>query len=260
MDRKKRAAFLSIVLVPVLFLCGKQEAQAAIVTIDPPVVEIGVDEQATVQVTCSNCFSPLYFFSIANPSVATVSVVSKGPLGATLTVTGVSEGSTVLSAMVLQPGESPITVIAGVIVTEACLLSCCPAEAALEGDPRKETKLEILRDFRDEVLASTPMGQRYIELFYKHAEEGVELILSYPELLSHTQTLLEEFLPTIQAIVAGPEVTVTTADLAEVGALLEAFAEKARPELQADIRAIQEELRQRMLREQFRVRVEHEAH
>jgi hypothetical protein len=135
----------------------------------------------------------------------------------------------------------------------------CPAEAVLEGDPQRNTKLEILYAFRDEVLASTSTGQRYIELFYKHAEEGLWLMLSYPELLSYTRTLLERFLPTIQAILAGQLTMMTSADVADVEVLLEAFAAKASPKLQADLRAIQEELQQGTLLEQFGIRIDHEV-
>lgn len=90
-------------------------------------------------------------------------------------------------------------------------------------------------------------------------EEGAEFMFSSPELLSHTYSLLEDFLPTIQAIVDGQVVTVTATDLVDIEALLEAFAAKASPELQADLRAIQEELQQGALLEQLGIRIDHEV-
>lgn len=47
----------------------------------------------------------------------------------------------------------------------------------------------------------------------------------------------------------------TPADLAAIDALLEAFAAKASPELQADLKALQEELRQGAVLEPFGIKI-----
>lgn len=108
----------------------------------------------------------------------------------------------------------------------------------LEGSSEKEAKLRVLYDFRDRVLANTPAGQRYIELFYKHALEGVWLMVRHPELRAHTRALLERFLPMIRVLVAGRRTIMSAADLAAIDALLGAFAAKASPQLRADLKAI----------------------
>lgn len=48
----------------------------------------------------------------------------------------------------------------------------------------------------------------------------------------------------------------TQADLAAIDALLEAFAAKAGPQLQADLKAIQEELRQGAVLEEFGIKIQ----
>jgi len=47
----------------------------------------------------------------------------------------------------------------------------------------------------------------------------------------------------------------TSADLAAIDVLLEAFAAKASPALQADLRAIQEEFRQRAVLKEFGITI-----
>ena len=132
----------------------------------------------------------------------------------------------------------------------------CPATAALEGTPQQEAKLGVLYAFRDKVLANTPMGQRYITLFYKHAVKGVWLMVRHPDLRARTRALLERYLPTLQAILAGRPATMTHADLAAIKALLQAFAAKASPQLQADLKAMQEELQQGAVLEQLGIRIQ----
>lgn len=143
-----------------------------------------------------------------------------------------------------QGNPCRVTMNADLSATAAFTQQICPATAALEGAPQKEAQLGLLYDFRDEVLANTPTGQRYIKLFYKHALEGVGLMVRHPALRAHTRALLEHFLPTLNVIRAGKPAAMTYADLARVEALLEAFAARASPELQADLQAIQKELQQ----------------
>lgn len=240
MNGKKKVTLLAIVLVPLFLICSRQQSQADTVTIDPQIVRVAVGEQATVMVTCTNCFEPYYYYSMANPSVASYYVESQGIGGANITITGISAGSTVFSVTVYTSGNY-LTVSCDVKVRSGMT---CPTAAVLEGDPQKEGKLGILRYFRDKKLANSPKGRHYIELFYKHAKEMVELMSSYPELHSQSYSLLVDFLPTIMSSMNGEPVTVTEKELVDIEALIESFAEKASPEMQNDLRVIQEELNQ----------------
>ncbi len=51
----------------------------------------------------------------------------------------------------------------------------CPSGVALNND---ETKLEVLRETRDTRLARTALGQSLIDLYYKHAEEISDILLT----------------------------------------------------------------------------------
>ena len=122
--------------------------------------------------------------------------------------------------------------------------SICPATAALEGTPDREAGLGLLYAFRDKVLAATPTGRRYIGVFYKHAAEGVWLMFRHSELRASSRMQLDRFFPILRALLAGRRASLTRTDLAAIDSLLEAFAATASAGLQADLRAMQYDLRQ----------------
>jgi hypothetical protein len=112
-----------------------------------------------------------------------------------------------------------------------------------------------LYQFRDEVMTQSPKGQRYIRLYYKHAWEGTWLLLGDPRLRMQARDMLVRVLPALQAIVVGEPAKITPADLADIEGLLEAIAVKAGPRLRANLRAIQEGLRQGATLEQIGISI-----
>jgi hypothetical protein len=131
----------------------------------------------------------------------------------------------------------------------------CPAILALADTRDRKSKLSVLYDFRGRVLERTPAGQRHIKLFYRHAAEAVWLMQLHPELRSRSRALLEQFLPTFQAVLAQKPATLTPANLASIDSLLAAFAKKARPALRADINSFRKELRHGALLRQLGIRI-----
>ena len=76
------------------------------------------------------------------------------------------------------------------------LVTCYTATVAYD-DPLAE-EVEILRDFRDDVMAQTPSGRHLIELYYQHGPTLALLAMEHPELratikigLDHLVRLLE---------------------------------------------------------------------
>ncbi len=122
----------------------------------------------------------------------------------------------------------------------------CPVTKAL-GDaaaPRGWTgdvALDVLRRLRDEVMAQSPVGQRYIALYYAHAEEITRILAQDPKLTLRVGKLLWRYLPDIQTMLGSdstlrngikPQV-IDAKTVAEVTKLLDAIAAKASPELRA---------------------------
>jgi hypothetical protein len=127
--------------------------------------------------------------------------------------------------------------------------SACPVSVALEPTPGQQAPLEVVRTFRDDVMATTPVGQFYVNLYYKHAAEGTQLLQDNPGLRNRARMVLDRLLPKLQAVMAGKPATITNTDRAAIEALLNAVAAQASPALQADLQAVREDLRQGTLLE-----------
>lgn len=235
MKRKSIVFMLCITVFFAVFFI--QQVQADSLKIDPRTVRVGVGEQATVNVTCTNCFDTGYYYFMANPSIASYFVVSDGPGGAIITITGLAEGSTTFSVTAYTSGTT-LTVSSDIIVSNVA----CPATTALEKSSQKKAKLGILYDFRDSILAGTPTGQNLIRIYYENAEEMTNIMISDKDILFRTISTMNDFMFVILSIVEKRPVTITPEELAQIDVLLEAYSQKAGPGLQHDLRLIQNEL------------------
>lgn len=120
-------------------------------------------------------------------------------------------------------------------------MTVCPATATLEGES-KESDLDLLRGFRDEVLSTSPMGRKYARLYYKYAPELTWLLLSDVELRARSREMLERLMPGFREILHGgvrQEMVLTEEMVEEIEALLSDFAVKASPGLQAVVKEME---------------------
>jgi hypothetical protein len=181
--------------------------------------------------------------STTNPAVATVTPTyvpfvlnSTGyiDMNVIFTLTGVSAGSTIVTVTAVNGyGQSFLSVYADVNVIG------CPLNLTLTGTSDRKVKLDILHNFRDNVMALTSEGQEYIRLFYQNALEGSYLLLRYPDLRERTYKVLTHVLPVIEAAVNGQIASLSATDAGEIEDLMEAFAEKGSPKLQGVIQKIE---------------------
>ena len=120
----------------------------------------------------------------------------------------------------------------------------CPATAALEGDS-KESDLNLLRRFRGEVLSTSPMGRKYVRLYYKYAPELTWLLLSDTELRARTREMLEKLIPGFRGLSDGgveQEMVLSEEVVEEIEALMSDLAARASPGLHAVIKEMEEHL------------------
>lgn len=114
----------------------------------------------------------------------------------------------------------------------------CPAEVALEGESR-ESDLQTLRRFRDEVLATSPIGRIGIRLYYKHSPEIVKMLLLDSDLKSRTREVFEEIMPGIRGLLdegPGQEMVLSKDKVEKIDALLNDISERASPKLRVSIK------------------------
>lgn len=91
--------------------------------------------------------------------------------------------------------------------------------------------LSLLRTYRDQVLASTPLGNTYLKRLYARSHEVLLLLLSNPDLLNQANALLPLLLPEIEQATAGGAGYLSADTVGGINAFLAALGEGASPEL-----------------------------
>lgn len=125
-------------------------------------------------------------------------------------------------------------------VGDAC--DACPLPLALSDVPEQEAMLGVLYRLRNEVLAKSPAGQRYIALFSRHAWE-LSLLMADPRLRDQTKATLSHLVPALQRRFMGEEVVFTVADLRALEGVLDLLGQKATVPLRRDLQSIKRLLR-----------------
>ncbi|MBW1854609.1 MAG: hypothetical protein JRJ00_08010 [Deltaproteobacteria bacterium] len=121
--------------------------------------------------------------------------------------------------------------------------SDCIVQSALKGEDDAENLiLDVLRRFRDEVLADNLAGMGLIKLYYEHSPEMVKILLSNPDIKFRITTVLKELMPFLQIRLEGEEMAVSGQILMETEKLLDDFMLVASPQLQPVIARIKEEV------------------
>lgn len=116
----------------------------------------------------------------------------------------------------------------------------CPLSLLL---PLNNSELTTLRRFRDEVLAKSFEGERYVDLYYSpHAIEALLILLFNPELRVCAGRIVEESLPAIQSLLRGERVSVDSEIRADIELFLEEFGKDASPDLKRAMGIIRKDI------------------
>jgi hypothetical protein len=78
----------------------------------------------------------------------------------------------------------------------------CPATQSLGAG---NVQLDILRQYRDTVLAQSLKGQLYTRLYYYYAEEVSSILAADNQLKADSAALLESIMPAVQATLTAPD-------------------------------------------------------
>lgn len=119
----------------------------------------------------------------------------------------------------------------------------CGAEVILTRRTSVFEDLQLLRDFRDQVLRGTAVGEPLISLYENSRLEMALLLATNPTLRADTQALLETWFPLIEALLypdtAAPAL-VTESMIAQTEAVSDQLAAAGSDALRADITAFRE--------------------
>lgn len=114
----------------------------------------------------------------------------------------------------------------------------CGAEVALTGSTTGLHDLEALRRFRDEQLASSATGQRWIEIYDHHRLELATLLAGDTQLRTQAREALDLWLPLIRALVEpGSEASaiIQPEHIRAARLLIENLSVRSSPEMRRDL-------------------------
>ena len=122
------------------------------------------------------------------------------------------------------------------------LAESCPAQVTLEDDP---SSLNLLRSFRNKVLAKNKMGRKYTNLYYTHAPELTTLVIVHEEIREDIKELVLDIMPAITTILKGEEVILGSEKMKEIEDLIDKLESYASPELKKTLNMIKKDIRKK---------------
>lgn len=109
-------------------------------------------------------------------------------------------------------------------IDENCDSSNCPVTMILGED---NTGLDVLRSFRDAVLAKTAAGSLYTQLYYHYGADVVDMIAADATLRAKTERALAAVMPAVDAALQGEEAQIDAETSAQLLDVLDAVGTKA---------------------------------
>lgn len=91
------------------------------------------------------------------------------------------------------------------------------------------SELELLRQYRDEILSKTTKGEMYKTLLYMNSEEALEVLLDNPELMLEAKYLIEANKDAVSEVLNGNEGVIYNTD--EIVSFLDTYAKNSPPAL-----------------------------
>lgn len=159
---------------------------------------------------------------------------------------GVESGSyTVLPNMensVFTPSSHEVTITDEDLsnVDFKAFSEACPAQVALEEDP---SSLNLLRNYRNKVLAKNKMGRKYTNLYYKHASELTTLVIVHEDIRDDMMELVLDIMPDIKKLLKGEEVPLSSETREDIEYLIDSLESYSSPELKKTLHMIKKDIR-----------------
>jgi hypothetical protein len=102
--------------------------------------------------------------------------------------------------------------------------------------------LAFVHQFRDDVMAGSPLGQRYISLYYEHGTELSQLLTQQPAVGRRSMQMLGRITPNLVRIMEGSSVTLSAADRRAALELIKLVDFHASPKLRTALTEVRGDL------------------
>ena len=114
----------------------------------------------------------------------------------------------------------------------------CPVELICQLVPSQCVQESTARSFRDNVLVQSARGRGYTQLYYKFSTEAVGILMLNPMLILRSREMMERYMPVIQSMSNGEQVTLTEGDIEDIAGFLRSISEKGSPEFQQTVTSL----------------------
>jgi hypothetical protein len=128
----------------------------------------------------------------------------------------------------------------------------CPLSLLLNGD---DTKLDVLRKTRDTKKTSTALGKFLISLYYKHADELSEILLSDEVLFDKVTEVANEIAEKALSLNNNEEVSMDQEFLNSILEIADAISANANPALKKTIKQLKNVIIKRGAIEQLGIKI-----
>lgn len=131
-------------------------------------------------------------------------------------------------------------------------VACAYLPGACDG-PIGPGLLTSSRRFRDDVLARTPRGQQYTQLYYRFSKEAAGILMLNPALVLRSQEVMQRYRSVLESMIKGEPVTLTSGDIDDIDEFLNLFAQRGSGELREALAALSRDLRDPSVHKEFNV-------
>ena len=130
------------------------------------------------------------------------------------------------------------------------LATFCPAQLVLKG---QSSSLNMLRKLRNKVLVKNKIGEKYTNLYYRHAPELVSLVIAHEAVREDSIAMISNVMPHIMALTEGKNVVLDQELIEEVEDFINTLEPYASRDLEKTLSMLRKDIRDKSTLNKFGV-------
>ena len=134
------------------------------------------------------------------------------------------------------------------------LATFCPAQLILEG---QSSSLNLLRKLRNKVLVKNKIGEKYTNLYYKHAPELVGLVIAHEAVREDSIAMISNVMPHIMALTQGKDVILDQELIEEIEDFIDTLGLYASSDLKKTLNSLRKDMKSKIVLYEFGVTIQY---
>jgi hypothetical protein len=134
------------------------------------------------------------------------------------------------------------------------LATFCPAQLILEG---QSSSLNLLRKLRNKVLVKNKIGEKYTNLYYRHAPELVGLVIAHEAVREDSIAMISNVMPHIMALTQGKDVMLDQELIEEIEDFIDTLGLHASSDLKKTLNSLRKDMKNKNALYEFGVTIQY---